>query len=61
MALTQPREYDASGRREKTRATRRAIVTAARALLEERGYNATTIADIARRAGVSPASIYKVS
>ncbi len=55
----QSREYDARGRREKARATRRAVVEAARALLEERGYHATTIADVARRAGVSPASIYK--
>lgn len=55
----QSREYDVSGRRETARATRRAIVAAARELLEERGYNATTIADVARRAGVSPASVYK--
>ncbi len=55
----QSREYDASGRREKARGTRRAIVEAARTLLEERGYHATTIADVARRSGVSPASVYK--
>lgn len=55
----QPREYDASGRREKARATRRAVVSAARALLEERGYSATTIVEVAARAGVSAESIYK--
>lgn len=53
------REYDATGRRERARATRRRVVAAARELLEERGYTATTIADVAGRAGVSPASIYK--
>lgn len=55
----QSREYDASGRREKARATRRSVLAAARALLEERGYNATTIAGVALRAGVSSPSIYK--
>lgn len=55
----QPREYDASGRREKARATRRAVVAAARALLEEVGYSATTIVEVAARAGVSAESIYK--
>ncbi len=33
--------------------------TAARELLEEQGYAATTVADVARRAGVSPESVYK--
>lgn len=55
----QPREYDASGRREKARATRRAVVSAAQALLEERGYSATTVVEVAARAGVSAESIYK--
>ena len=53
------RAYDASGRREKARAARRAVVTAARELLEERGFAATTVAEVARRAGVSPESVYK--
>lgn len=55
----QSREYDGSGRREKARATRRAVVLAARELLEQQGYSATTIADVARRAGVSKESVYK--
>lgn len=55
----QSREYDASGRRVRARATRRSVLAAARTLLEERGYNATTIADVALRAGVSSATIYK--
>lgn len=53
------RTYDASRRREQARATRRAVLEAARALLEERGYAATTVADVARAAGVSPESVYK--
>lgn len=53
------REYDASGRREKARATRRTVVAAAQVLLEEVGYSATTIVEVAARAGVSAESIYK--
>jgi len=53
------RGYDASGRREKARASRRAVVQAARTLLEERGFAATTIEEVARQAGVSAVSIYK--
>ncbi|WP_214056684.1 helix-turn-helix domain-containing protein [Nocardioides aquaticus] len=49
-----PRAYDASSRRESARANRRAVVDSARDLLEERGLAATTIAEVARRAGVSP-------
>ena len=39
-------------------ATRREIVAAARALFADRGYGATTIAEIARAARVSPQTIY---
>jgi AcrR family transcriptional regulator len=53
------RSYDASGRREKARASRSAVVAAARALLEERGFAGTTVEEVARRAGVSAVSIYK--
>lgn len=53
------REYDASGRRRQARASRRSVVAAARELLEERGYAATTMAAVASRAGVSPESVYK--
>ena len=56
---TTARAYDASSRREKARATRRAVLAATRELVEQRGFAATTIADVARRAGVSPESIYK--
>jgi AcrR family transcriptional regulator len=43
---------------ERTDATRRAIVAAARELFAEAGYEATTIDDIARRAGVSKGALY---
>ena len=55
----QPRAYDATARREKARARRRTVVVAVRELLEQQGYAATTVADIAARAGVSAESIYK--
>lgn len=55
----QRRDYDASGRRQKARDSRRAVVAAARDLLEQRGFAGTTIAEVAERAGVSPESIYK--
>jgi AcrR family transcriptional regulator len=53
------RPYDASGRRERARARRMAVVLAARDLFERDGYRATTIAAVAARAGVSAESVYK--
>jgi AcrR family transcriptional regulator len=53
------RAYDASGRREQARARRLAVVLAARELFETGGFRQTTIAAIAKRAGVSSESIYK--
>lgn len=53
------RPYDASGRQERARQRRLAVVAAARELFERDGYRATTIAGIASRAGVSAESIYK--
>jgi AcrR family transcriptional regulator len=62
--VTEPkRPYDATRRRERAdeerRATRRLVVEAARRLFLERGYVATTMADIAREAGVALQSVYK--
>jgi len=58
------RAYDARRRRERAeqerQATRRRVVQAARTLFLERGYVATTVADIAREAGVALQSVYKV-
>lgn len=53
------RSYDASGRQEKARSTRRAIVAAARELLEHSGFTGTSMAAVARRSGVSAESVYK--
>lgn len=53
------RPYDASGRREQAQARRLAVVLAARDLFERDGFRLTTIAAIARQAGVSAESIYK--
>jgi AcrR family transcriptional regulator len=53
-----PRRYDASGRRARARASQREILEAARELFVRHGYGRTTIADIARAAGVSPETVY---
>lgn len=53
------RQYDASGRRERARQRRRDVVVAARDLFEADGFQATTIAAVAKRSGVSAESIYK--
>jgi AcrR family transcriptional regulator len=53
------RNYDASGRREQARARRQAVVLAAKELFERDGFRATTIAAVARSAGVSAESVYK--
>jgi AcrR family transcriptional regulator len=64
MAETQPtkRPYDARRRRERAeaerRATQRRVVEAARGLFLSRGYVATTMAEIAREAGVALQSVY---
>jgi AcrR family transcriptional regulator len=52
------RTYDSSGRQAQARATQAAIVRCARDLFIESGYGHTTIADIARAAGVSVETIY---
>jgi AcrR family transcriptional regulator len=56
------RPYDARRRRERAteerQATRRRVVEAARDLFLSRGYVATTMADIARTAGVALQSVY---
>ncbi|MGH9172549.1 MAG: TetR/AcrR family transcriptional regulator [Acidimicrobiales bacterium] len=61
-SATPKRAYDATRRRERAeeerRATRNRVIGAATALFAERGYTATTMADIARVAGVSMQSVY---
>ena len=62
MARKPPRSYDATRRRERAeeerRATQRRVVEAARELFVTRGYVATTVADIAKEAGVALQSVY---
>jgi AcrR family transcriptional regulator len=55
---TGTRAYHSPRREEQALATRQAVVLAARHFFTTKGYTATTIADIARRAGVSPDTIY---
>ena len=58
-AVKPPRRYDASRRQEQARATRRAVLEAARELFLADGYAASTIAAVAGRAGVSAETVYK--
>ena len=53
------RSYDSSGRRERARARRLAVVLVARELFERDGFRLTTIAAVAACAGVSAESVYK--
>jgi len=63
MTSESKRAYDARRRRERAeqerQATRLRVVEAARTLFLQRGYVATTMADIAREAGVALQSVYK--
>ena len=64
MTSESKRAYDARRRRERAeqerQATRLRVIEAARTLFLERGYVATTMADIARQARVALQSVYKV-
>lgn len=53
------RAYDASRRRELAEESLRTVLAQARDLFLAQGFGATTIAEIARTAGVSPESVYK--
>ena len=52
--------YDNSARRARSDATRQRIVDTARTMMLERGYRATTIAEIARRAEVHVDTVYEL-
>jgi AcrR family transcriptional regulator len=52
------RQYDSSRRQEQAQETRRRIIDAARDLFVDQGYGKTTIADVARSAGVAVETIY---
>ena len=63
MSEKPKRAYDATKRRERAkrerRATRQRVVAAAQDLFVDKGYSATTMADIASHAGVTIQSVYK--
>lgn len=52
------RRYVSAARRDQAESTRRAVLAAARTLFMDRGYAATSVTDIARRARVSVDTIY---
>lgn len=52
------RSYRSPQRREQANATRLSVLAAARDLLQDKGYVATTLADVATRAGVSVDTVY---
>ena len=52
------RSYDSPRRREQAAATRREILAAAQRLFEGQGYSATTMAAIAKEAGVALKTVY---
>lgn len=54
------RRYDSAGRQEQARQTRRDVLAAATTLFLERGYAATTMADVATQAGVAVQTVYTV-
>jgi AcrR family transcriptional regulator len=54
------RGYESERRRAQSEATRQRILVMARALVVERGYRGTTIAELARRAGVHVDTIYEL-
>ncbi len=53
-----PRRYTSAVRAEQAAATRSAVLRAARSLFTTRGYAATSVAEVARRAGVSVDTVY---
>lgn len=52
------RRYVSPARRDQAASTRRAVLAAARVLFTTQGYAATSVADVARRAGISVDTVY---
>jgi AcrR family transcriptional regulator len=59
VAVKTRRRYNSSGRQEQARRSREAVLDAAERMFLDQGYAATTIAAIARDAGVSVETVYK--
>jgi AcrR family transcriptional regulator len=60
LGVSSDRPYRSALREQQADQTRRRIRQAARELFASRGFTATTVAEIARAAGVSPATVYAV-
>jgi AcrR family transcriptional regulator len=58
MSEVVKRHYDSTWRQEQARETRQRIIQAAHDLFVKKGYGSTTIADIARVAGVAVETVY---
>ena len=58
MSEVVKRQYDSTWRQEQARETRLRIIQAAHNLFVSKGYGSTTIADIARAAGVAVETVY---
>ena len=58
MSEVAKRHYDSTWRQEQARETRQRIIQAAHDLFVTKGYGSTTIADIARGAGVAVETVY---
>lgn len=58
-AVNPPRRYDSTRRRDQAQRNRLAVLAAARERFLAHGYAATTIAELARDAGVSVETVYK--
>jgi len=58
MSEVVKRHYDSTWRQEQARETRQRIIQAAHDLFVKKGYGSTTIADIAREAGVAVETVY---
>ncbi len=56
--MRRPRPYDSTKRSEAADATRRRVLTAARALFSRNGIDATTIEQIAEKSGVAGSTVY---
>lgn len=54
------RDYDNAARRAQSEETRQRIIETARSLMVERGYRSTTLAEIARTAGVHVDTVYEL-
>ncbi|MEU6579292.1 helix-turn-helix domain-containing protein [Nocardia sp. NPDC046763] len=58
--MSTPRRYSSSNRRRQAEENRQRILSAARDLMTEKGFDGATIAEIARAAGVSAQTVYAV-